>query len=261
MSQQDCVNALWEAQGEDPSEEERELIELNAERAEPYAETDHVAPVYEVVLESGRLAYFKPLNGYQVAETALKRALTNYGHTPISTMIAECAAWQLAKNLGDPWKAMVSPTIIKAINLPGAGREVGSLCLFRPGRDETRDYFRAVPEQASAGAFFDCLIGQQDRNWGNVLWHEIRMKIFLIDHGFAFGAAGDKRGTQELQEWRWKYGEKPLESAESDALESLLDHDLFGLPAYLEGPRVEALKRRADQLLEGRELLFWRGSL
>jgi hypothetical protein len=47
-----------------------------------------------------------------------------------------------------------------------------------------------VPEERIlAAGFFDALIGQQDRHGGNLLVDQDR--LYLIDHGFAFGRTGD----------------------------------------------------------------------
>jgi hypothetical protein len=112
-----------------------------------------------------------------------------------------------------------------------------------------------VPEQASAGAFFDCLIGQQDRNRGNVLWHEERERIYLIDNAFSFMRAHDARGIQELQQWRWEIGDPSLTNTEQEAIGALVDSNLFGLRDYLGTDRAEALMARALKMREAGEVL------
>jgi hypothetical protein len=156
---------------------------------------------------------------------------------------------------------MGTPTVIRAVRLPNGTRDVGALALFRPGEAKTRAYFTAVPEQASAGAFYDCLIGQQDRNWGNVLWQAERNRICLIDHGFSFGRVGDHRGQQELQEWRWEHGSRQLTGDELAALTSVASSGLGDLDAYVESERVAALNDRAYRMQQDGEVLFWKGEL
>ncbi len=254
MTEQDQVDALYAAQA--TTDLERELIQALTARIDPYRDdASHTVDLYEVVLETGRIAFFKPLNAYQNATTPLKRALLNYGHTPVSTLVSECAAWQLAKHLGERWKELVVPTVLRSVKLPGRNREVGSLALFRPGEVRKRNYVHAVPQQAANGAFFDCLAGQQDRNPGNVLWHEERSHVYLIDHGFAFARPGDCTGHLELTAWRWQRGSHNLDDAELAAVSSLIDDDLGDLRGYLAEDRADALLIRARRLQRDREIL------
>lgn len=254
MTEQDQVDALHAAQA--TTDLERELVEALPARIDPYRDkVSHTVDLYEVVLETGRMAFFKPLNAYQNATTPLKRALLGYGHTPVSTLISECAAWQLAKRLGERWKELVVPTVLRGIKLPGGDREVGSLALFRPGEARKRNYVHAVPEQAASGAFFDCLAGQQDRNPGNVLWHEERSRIYLIDHGFAFARPGDRTGHLELTAWRWQRGSRALDDFELAAVSRLIDEDLGDLRDYVAADRADVLLSRAQRLQRDREIL------
>jgi len=253
MTEQDQVDALYAAQV--TSDLELELIEALPARVDAYRDkASHTVDLYEVVLETGRMAFFKPLNAYQDAATPLKRALLGYGHTPVSTLIGECAAWQLAKHLGKRWEELVAPTVLRGVKLPDRGHEVGSMALFRPGEARRRNYVHAVPEQAANGAFFDCLAGQQDRNPGNVLWHEQRSRIHLIDHGFAFARPGDRAGHQELTAWRWQRGPRALDDSELAAV-SRLTEDLGDLRGYLAADRAAALLSRGQRLQRGREIL------
>ena len=236
MTEQEQVSALYESQA--TTELERELVESLPARVDPFRDrASHVVDLYEVVLETGRLTYFKPLNAYQRATAPLKRALLNYSHTPVSTLLSECGAWQLAKNLDGIWE------------------EVGSLAVFRPGSVRTRAYFQAVPQQAAAGAFFDCVIGQQDRNRGNVLWQEERQRIYLIDHGFAFGRPGDQTGELELSVWRWQHGSRGLTDPELAAAAELVEHDLYGARDYLDDDRASAVLDRLRRMRQDAEIL------
>lgn len=82
MTEQEQVNALWELQGSGDDLEE-ELAEAYLTRVERYQGGGlHTSDVYEVVLETGRKAYFKPVNGLQ--SSVGQRALKNYDHTPVS---------------------------------------------------------------------------------------------------------------------------------------------------------------------------------
>jgi hypothetical protein len=145
--------------------------------------------------------------------------------------------------------------VLRNVRFVGGGGEVGSLALFRAGDARKRGYIHAVPEQAAAGAFFDCLAGQQDRNPGNVLWHEERSRIHLIDHGFAFARPGDQTGHLELTAWRWHQGSHNLDDAELTAVSDLVGDDLADLRSYLAEDRADALLSRALRLQRNREIL------
>ena len=49
-----------------------------------------------------------------------------------------------------------------------------------------------MPDDCIAAAFFDSLIGQQDRHRGNYRWDATNEKLGLIDRGFAFAHAPDQ---------------------------------------------------------------------
>jgi hypothetical protein len=253
VTDQERINRLWQTQREASHELEHELSESLVDRVDPYrGRVNHVAQLYEVVLETGRHAYFKPIDGWVEAEPASKRILIEYGHSPVSAAISECAAWQLAKRLGEPWVALVAPTVIRAVRI-GDAAQVGSLALHVPGREKTREYFKAVPEMAARAAFFDCLSGQQDRNPGNVRWHEPRGMIHLIDHSFAFARPGDKCGHREIVDWRWHHYGRELTQEEMQAA-THVSHDAFGLEPFLEPERAAALQARAEELEKGQIL-------
>src|SRR5262249_5946919 len=147
-----------------------------------------------------------------------------------------------------------APTALRFITLPDGTRDAGSLTVYRPGREKQRGYLDGVPDQAAAGAFFDALVGQQDRNDGNILWYEARRQIYLIDHGFAFARAGANSGEVILTNWRARQGDRALTPAELEALEALLARDLGSLTAFVEPSRTDALRGRAEQMFESRTM-------
>src|SRR5262245_14814416 len=250
MTEQEQVNALWDFQGAD-SELERELVTANLTRVAAYQGGGiHASDVYETVLETGRVAYFKPANG--LANPVGGRALRNYGHTPLSTTISECAAWQTAKILGRPWTNLLAPTALRFVTLPDGTRDVGSLNAYRPGREKVRAFLDAVPDQAMAGAFFDALIGQQDRNDGNVLWYEERRRLYLIDHGFSFARPGANSGEVLLTNWRAGQRARQLIGSELQALR--LARDFAPLEAFVELERLEALRKRSSTMRDSQQM-------
>jgi hypothetical protein len=71
--------------------------------------------------------------------------------------------WRLASQLGPPWSEIVPPVVIREVN-----GQVGSFALERPGKAAMSSDPWSTGEWREA-AFFDCLIGQQDRHPGNFL--------------------------------------------------------------------------------------------
>ena len=254
MTDQEQVDGLYAVQGFD-HELEAQLHEARVLSVRPFdPERAHVSKTYELVLDSGHLCIFKPADGLlEAAASGLylgKQALVRYDHTPVSTTISECAAWQLAKQLGSPWNDLVVPTVMKFPSHPETHTPmVGAASLFRGGNVGKQGFYGAVPEQVSAAAFFDALIGQQDRNTGNVLWYEERQVIYLIDHAFSFARAGANHGASDLVQWRWSHASLELTEHERDALGELLDSgDLLTLRRFLDPARADALEARARRM-------------
>lgn len=251
MGPQEQVDALVAFQG--GHDVERELLEIPVRAVRAFrAAHAHVSDVYEVELENGPCAYFKPTNSDR---SGVLRAMANYGHSRLSVTISECAAWQLARSLGAPWEELVAPTVLRFIDLPEGGREPGALSLAVPGEAGRRGFFDLVPEQAEAGAFFDTLVGQQDRNPGNILWGEGERRIHLIDHGFSFSRPGDATGELALAMWRWQRHRRELKDAARRALRDLIESHLYGLNRFVEPSRAVALAHRADRMLADGRLL------
>jgi len=256
VTAQEQVDALYAVQGFD-HELEAQLHDARVLSVRPFdAERVHVSKTYELLLDSGHLCIFKPSDGLlEAAVDGLyhgKQALSQYAHTPVSTTISECAAWQLGKHLGSPWSELVVPTVMKFPHHPETGIPmVGAASVFRGGNVGKRGFYDAVPDQVSEAAFFDALIGQQDRNKGNVLWYEERHVIYLIDHSFSFARAGANHGASDLVQWRWSHGSRRLTATELDALAKLLDSDnLLTLRRFLDPERADALEARARRMRE-----------
>lgn len=261
MTEQEQVNALYAIQGYD-HDLEAQLHDARVLSVRPFdARRLHVSTTYELVLDSGHLCIFKPANGLlEAAADGLfhgKQALALYDHTPVSAAISECAAWQLAKQLGDIWASLVVTTVMKFPRHPDTDRPMfGSASIFRGGDVGKRGFYEAVPDQVAAGAFLDALIGQQDRNKSNVLWYEDRQRIYLIDHSFSFGRAGGRHGSSDLVDWRWTHGPRALTESETSALGRLLESgDLLMLRRYVDPERADALEARARRMHELGELV------
>ena len=254
MTEQEQVDGLFAVQGFD-HELEAALHEARVLSVRPFdAERVHVSKTYELVIDSGHLCIFKPADSLlEAAGDGLyhgKQALAQYDHTPISTTISECAAWQLAKQLGAPWNELVVPTVMKFPEHPETHvHMVGAASVFRGGDVARQGFYTVVSEQVSSAAFFDALIGQQDRNKGNVLWYEARQVIYLIDHSFSFARAGANHGAADLVQWRWSHGSRDLIGDELEALTRLLESgDLMTLRRFLAPERADALEARARRM-------------
>ena len=171
MTDQEQVDGLYAVQGFD-HELEAQLSDARVLSVRPFDTARvHISTTYELVLDSGHLCIFKPADGLlKVAANGVylgKQALVRYDHTPVSTTIAECAAWQLAKQLGAPWSELVVPTVMKFPRHPETNAAmVGAASVFRGGGVGKRGFYAAVADQVSAAAFFDALIGQQDPKHG-----------------------------------------------------------------------------------------------
>src|SRR5699024_5270483 len=109
-----------------------------------------------VQFDNGIIGYFKPFDGLN------DRLASEFGHREAEQPLHEAAAWQLARQMGPPYAGMVPPVVIRQIN----GR-LGSLSLERAGAPMCHKPWH-VPEWTSA-AFFDALVGQQDRHPDNFL--------------------------------------------------------------------------------------------
>lgn len=190
-----------------------------------------------VELDNGQVGYHKSFDGLN---NALAR---EFGHGSAQQGIHEVAAWQLARRLGPPWSQIVPPCVLREVE-----GELGSFALERPGLPTGGAGRSPVWQQA---AFFDSLIGQQDRHRGNFLMDGDR--ITLIDHGYTFARLGDPCNESGLQGGR---GPSPLSDSEVDALNRLLDSpDTLGLAGILEPDRLDALISRAELMRKHKIIL------
>ncbi len=261
MTEQEQIDQLYRIQGFDNDVEEALHDALIVDVRLFENSSGHITRTYEVRLDSGHVCVFKPGNGLlEAGQDGLyngKQALVRYDHTPVSTVISECAAWQLAKHLREPWSELAVPTVLKFAKLPDTAKtEFGAAVLFRGGNAGKRGFYETVSEQVAAGAFFDALIGQQDRNKGNVMWYPERKVMYLIDHSFSFGKRGGNRGASDLLEWRLRYGSPELDAHEFESLERLLQsEDAMTLARFVEQERVEALRARAEEMVHTHRLV------
>jgi hypothetical protein len=186
--------------------------------------------------------YFKPMNGVDATTADV------FGHTVVSATLAECAAWRLAHAIGGVFEAIVLPQLLRKFSEID-DRAPGAVARRQPGKTQSDQPFSAVRELCRAAAFFDALIGQQDRNKNNWLWDGASSRFLLIDHGFAFGRPGDETLNPRFTRWRWKQGEQKLDSEELSVLDDLLgSDDLLSLRRFFDEDRCDALEARAREM-------------
>lgn len=197
-----------------------------------------VNQTYVVTFVNRGPAFHKPFGGVNVRVASL------YGQVADDLPINECVAWQVAKLLGAPWDQLVATTVMRHL-----GGDWGSLADGRPGDKGPQLQAQAPPYQLASAALFDCLIGQQDRHWGNLRLSPAN-QLALIDHGYAFPSPGRKVHNAVLVEWCHASKRALLGPAERSALQGLI----AALPATrladILGPdRLAQMERRAQRML------------
>jgi hypothetical protein len=203
-----------------------------------------VSTTYVVVFESGRKAILKTFEGQH------PNACVHYGQDRFEAPTHEVVAWRLAHALGGRWEQMVPTAVLR--DVPDAG--AGVLINWRDG-DPDMAVFNDAKEQVFAAAFWDALIGQQDRHARNFRYDRSSRRLALIDNAFAFARQGDLFASSMFLAHRRQQHATTLSEPEHRALGELLEHDdLFGLRLFLGEDRVEAVENRARAMHEKRLL-------
>jgi hypothetical protein len=247
MAHVDRVRRLLDLQGSHGVE--RALLKGEIVAYEPHQTgAAGINSTFYVEIEPDLVAFHKPHVGI------VPRVARDYGHSLDTPPICECAAWQLAKNLGEPYDRLVAVTVYRAagsVEEDPASWNEGSLArrldgaAFK-GSAVTRD----AREDALAAGFFDALIGNQDRHAGQFRWDEANGALGLLDHGFSFPVEGALCRGAYFQSFRRR--EDPhVTHDEQEVLRRLLDDgELFGLADVLEPDRAERLRWRAQRMLD-----------
>lgn len=240
MSLQDRINRLQAATAHgSPLEQlmlhERILMVSPNHTANAGGTTTHV-----VVFESRRQAILKPFGAQ------LPNACHHYGQDPLETLTHEVAAWRLAHALGGSWEQIVPTAVLRDV----AGIGPGVLVNWRDGSPDLAVLDEAKA-QAFAAAFWDALIGQQDRHLKNFRYDQTSRRLALIDNAFAFARPGDLLNESLFLRFRRSKHGTTLTNHEKTALSAFLETgNLHGLRAFLADERAEALESRAHAMLE-----------
>lgn len=243
----DRVRRLLDLQGAHPVE--RALLEGEVAAYEPHeTAASGVNSVFYVEIEPDLVAFHKPHDGI------VPRIARDYGHSFDTPPVCECAAWQLAKHLGEPYNRLVAVTVYRAVG-PSDEDQVawndGSLALRHEGLAmKGSTVKREAYEDALAAGFFDALIGNQDRHAGQFRWDEANGALGLLDHGFSYPVEGALCRGAYFQQFR-RQERAVITDQEREVLHRLLEEgDLFGLAGILEPDRAERLRWRAQRMLD-----------
>lgn len=184
-------------------------------------------------LDTGQYGFHKPFEGIN---TSLAR---HFGQEGAQQPLHEIAAWRLAAHLGDPYDRMVPTCVLREIE-----GKWGSFAAAVDGYHDQAAH-SLTDADVDAAAFFDSVIGQQDRHSLNYLSDD-QGHVHLIDHGYSFATPGDELNLSTFQTLR----ETPLTTNEQATLQRVLDSpDTCGLHGLLEEPRVTALRARVERML------------
>lgn len=250
-----------------PSSLEERLLRADVVRAAPVRNTTANAGSSEttaVILGDGGgviAAYHKPLDGID------SRQVARYGHDAHGALVNESAAWLMAKMLGPPYRDMVPDVVIRSIWPTASGTMgfvggFGALSIEAPG-DTNVSAPLHDPVHCDPAAFFDALIGQQDRHSTNYRWQSgpggHPGRLGLLDNAYSF-AAPDPRYLPWASEFvgqRHNAGRANLDQLELDLLSQVQGvPELWAwLDRMLRPDQAAALRGRIDRMLASRELV------
>jgi hypothetical protein len=256
VSDDERLGRLLLIQGESPSQLEDDLMRLDVlVRRIPH--TLSANAVYQCGLRDGREAFHKPHDGMREHPRLGFPVWQLYGQrSAVATGINECAAWRLARTLGPPWETMVPTAVMRWLTSePGLVGGWGPLVRKGNGPSGELTPFQSR-DLCDPAAFFDALIGQQDRHLGNQRYEAATGRLTLIDHGFAFPAGRWRLNASAFVQARHRDGHETLSDGEIAMLLSLPDSDAFGeLEQILESDQMHALQWRRDEMLKTGRLL------
>lgn len=194
---------------------------------------------YVVVFQSRRQAILKPFDGQNPSVCA------NFQQDRFAAITHEVAAWRLAYALGGHWEQLIPTAVLRNMDEQGPGVLVN----WRDGSPDS-DVFNEARAQVHAAAFWDALIGQQDRHASNFRYDHNSRRLALIDNAFTFARPNDLNNGSVFLARRRSEHASSLTTQEKDALETVLNSsDLLGMRRFIAEDRAEALEARANKIL------------
>jgi hypothetical protein len=233
--------------------------------------------VFFVSMDDNTLGVWKPLGGVGQFTAA------TYGHRPEDTMLNEGLAWQLAKELGEPYTELVPTAVWREIpnmrdllldanpagverprELYGEDYNAGILIEYVPGRPAIEPFTGQFARQAADAAFVDALNGQQDRHLNNFRWDDRAEQLHLIDNGFAFPPRDATLNESAFLKWRTLSGDIHIGSQTINS--QLTEHEQALLHTVLENRSLEPMAamlgdERGSMLLDRAETMRDAGRL
>lgn len=204
----------------------------------------------KLALDNGLTGYFKAFSAVNMMAAGV------HGHTTRMPPLLEVVAWRLADVLAPPVTEIVQPAVFREVEVEPGKLSLGSVSLGAYGFANQQFVF-GQEALVRIAAFFDCLIGQQDRHGGNFKFEPAQFRLALFDHGFSFARAEDDCFNSEMVRVRHDAGWADLDEWEIGKLTEMLKHeDLCGIGNMLPEDRVAALKDRAERMVQTKTLLL-----
>jgi hypothetical protein len=222
--------------------------------------------VWQCAMAGGQTAFHKPLDAMRDPHPQIMMPVYEwFDHAePAAVAVNETAAWRLARELGAPYDTLVATSVIRWLpGEPGIPGDWGSLTregVGPSGQDEPLE----TPDLCDPSAFFDSLIGQQDRHTGNFRFDPATRLLTLIDHGYTFPGGQWRLNDTAFVRKRHVQGRAALTADERRILTDLPGYEVWReLEAVLRDDQFAALERRREVMLARGEVLqpdnadFW----
>lgn len=229
--------------------------------------------VKRVILEDGSAGYFKGI----VDNSKLEGRMRAYGHSSLSTAVADVNAYMVARALGPEYSQLVPETTLREIDgqLGSIQREVkpkemdGDPNELVPLAGTDGSYFRGFVDAAEnhldgtrKAAIYDFVIGNCDRNENNFILSAEGGAggVNLIDNSYSFPDNTREKMAQKsyftgafvfnrIEDARLTEDEKSSLSNARREVESWISK------GTISGDRGRAVQQRIDYLLEKGELM------
>jgi hypothetical protein len=214
--------------------------------------------VWQCAMADGQTTFHKPLGPMSQDHPSLGVPVYSYyGHpAPAAVAVNEAAAWRLARAVGAPYDTLVATSVIRWLPAePGIAADWGALT--REGAGPSGQIAPLTdPRLCDPSAFFDCLIGQQDRHAGNFRFDLATGILTLIDHGYTFPGGQWRFNDSVFLRERHRGGRAVLSADEAQLLTDLPAMDVWvELQAVLRADQMNALEWRRQAMLARGELL------